>query len=93
MKNITTLKNVTFQPPSDVHPWKNIKTTTKHGNVCPQLTKLILDGEFIGKEDCLFINVYTPVVNIFFIMNCTFLWNIFTSFLFVNYIKCDCFLD
>lgn len=47
-----------LQPPQSPEPWSEPHNTLAYGNVCPQLT---FNGKtFIGDEDCLFINVFTP---------------------------------
>jgi para-nitrobenzyl esterase len=46
-----------FRPPQPAEPWRNVKVADKFGPPCPQLGP---DRKVIGREDCLFINVWTP---------------------------------
>lgn len=41
-------------------PWNGIRTATREGASCPH-RNMILDN-FRGNEDCLFLNVYTPIL-------------------------------
>ncbi|XP_058803728.1 esterase FE4-like [Phymastichus coffea] len=43
-----------FKDPEPIDSWTGIKDTTKYGNPCAQIDA---SGNFIGSEDCLFINV------------------------------------
>ncbi|XP_046813431.1 cholinesterase 2-like [Vespa crabro] len=45
-----------FRPPVEVDSWTKEFDATKDGPVCPQ----IYNNTFIGQEDCLNLNVYTP---------------------------------
>ncbi|XP_043674962.1 juvenile hormone esterase-like isoform X3 [Vespula pensylvanica] len=45
-----------FRAPVEVDPWSKVFDATKDGPNCPQ----IYNETFIGQEDCLNLNVYTP---------------------------------
>ncbi|XP_059046859.1 esterase E4-like [Achroia grisella] len=47
-----------FQNPQDPEGWSGVRDATKPGNKCAQLN--LRDGQIIGSEDCLYLNVYTP---------------------------------
>lgn len=38
--------------------WAEIRDATKHGSCCGQLA-CFFDGELKGRDDCLYLNVYT----------------------------------
>lgn len=40
--------------------WNGILNTIKEGNPCAQSDLLIQQKEYLGSEDCLYLNVYTP---------------------------------
>ncbi|KAI4488472.1 hypothetical protein M0802_011578, partial [Mischocyttarus mexicanus] len=42
--------------PEEPNAWKEVLDASKESNICPQ----IVDNKFIGNEDCLQLNVYTP---------------------------------
>ncbi|XP_045768699.1 uncharacterized protein LOC123869744 [Maniola jurtina] len=42
-------------------PWDGVRNATVHGNVCPQFS-ILLNTYIPGSEDCLFLNVYTPLL-------------------------------
>ncbi|XP_047109112.1 esterase FE4-like [Schistocerca piceifrons] len=46
-----------FKPPQPPEPWTGTRDATKEGNVAPQLNSFT--GQYVGDEDCLFLNVYT----------------------------------
>ena len=57
-------------PPQPIEPWSDIKPATKFGSGC--LNSLVLIPDWIpgvdfddlqGNEDCLFINVNTPITD------------------------------
>lgn len=51
-----------WRPPQKVTPWKGIRDCTKFGSVCPQPSSASLtDNSCPVSEDCLFVNVWTPV--------------------------------
>ncbi|KAJ9588463.1 hypothetical protein L9F63_018196 [Diploptera punctata] len=47
-----------FKAPQPARSWPGILNATKEGNICIQMS--FLNPVLEGKEDCLFINVYTP---------------------------------
>nr|AJP62553.1 carboxylesterase [Oxya chinensis] len=49
-----------FQPPQPSSPWSGVRDATREGSVAPQLDAAT--GAYIGDEDCLFLNVYTPAL-------------------------------
>lgn len=42
-------------------PWDGILDASKPHNACPQSRSIYSDPEVYGNEDCLYLNVYTPV--------------------------------
>lgn len=44
--------------PEAVEPWNYTIRTTDYENICLQILKL--PDEFVGSEDCLYLNVFTP---------------------------------
>ncbi|XP_017788193.1 PREDICTED: para-nitrobenzyl esterase-like [Habropoda laboriosa] len=50
-----------FQPPVPVDPWGGILEATSTPNPCPQFEDM--SQILMGREDCLYLNVYTPVTN------------------------------
>lgn len=51
--------NLRFKAPIPAAPWKDNLKATKHGAMCPQEDP-ILKLPYMGNENCLFLNVYTP---------------------------------
>lgn len=47
-----------MQAPRPREPWSGIYDATAPGPCCPQ--KSLSNGQVIGEEDCLTLNVYTP---------------------------------
>lgn len=47
-----------FQAPQPPEPWDGVRDATSEGNVTAQLDQL--KNEYVGDENCLFLNVYTP---------------------------------
>lgn len=47
-----------FAPPQIVEPWTEERDATELGPVCPQAD--MLSGGFVGEEDCLTLNIWTP---------------------------------
>ncbi|KAK0180119.1 hypothetical protein PV327_005793 [Microctonus hyperodae] len=52
--------NLRFKNPLPASPWKGTFIADKIALPCPQIND---DGEILGVEDCLFLNVYTPRIN------------------------------
>jgi len=48
-----------WAPPQPHGAWDGVLEATQVGSPCPQITSLGF-GSFVGNEDCLFLNVYTP---------------------------------
>ena len=40
--------------------WSGTRRASSFGNICPQMS----GKDVIGKEDCLFLNVYTPITDL-----------------------------
>ncbi|XP_077300183.1 juvenile hormone esterase [Arctopsyche grandis] len=49
-----------FRAPRPLEPWQGTRDALEEGSVCPH--KFILFDTFKGEEDCLFLNVYTPLL-------------------------------
>jgi para-nitrobenzyl esterase len=55
-----------WSAPEPVSPWAEPRDASRIGNVCPQVVLALFavpglkPGEVQGKEDCLYLNVYTP---------------------------------
>ena len=49
-----------FQPPESLsnESWTDVKPALESGSRCPQLN--FLTGEYLGEEDCLYLNVHIP---------------------------------
>lgn len=58
MVNLKKKLYVRFKNPEPADSWDEIRQADSFGNVCPQLDQ----GNIIGDEDCLFLNVYTPLL-------------------------------
>ena len=52
-----------FQAPQPAEPWDGVRDAFTVGNAAPQEDKIFLN-KYIGEEDCLFLNVYTPQVGL-----------------------------
>ncbi|XP_060847593.1 juvenile hormone esterase-like isoform X1 [Rhopalosiphum padi] len=54
-----------FKPPEKVDSWESILDATKESNMCTQNNHFFSSIRHLtfGKEDCLYLNVYTPNVN------------------------------
>ena len=64
------LNKLRFLPPQPIEPWAGIKPATDFGSGCLNSLALIPDwipgidfDEVKGDENCLFINVQTPITN------------------------------
>ncbi|XP_037977637.2 juvenile hormone esterase isoform X2 [Plutella xylostella] len=53
------LGSLRFKAPQPVEPWEGVREATAEGNVSAQIDPLF-HKEYIGDENCLFLNVYTP---------------------------------
>ncbi|XP_049852646.1 esterase SG1-like [Schistocerca gregaria] len=47
-----------FKSPEPAEPWFRVRDATKQGIVTPQVSETT--WQYMGDEDCLFLNVYTP---------------------------------
>jgi para-nitrobenzyl esterase len=47
-----------WRPPQSAERWANVRPAKDFGHGCPQLD--INSGEFVGDEDCLYLNVWRP---------------------------------
>jgi len=47
-----------FEAPVEVDAWEGVRDASEDGEVCPQWD--ISQGQVVGDEDCLVLNVYTP---------------------------------
>lgn len=54
--------NFRFQPPQDVTPWSKVFDATKDGPMCTQVDILSGQDKATGQEDCLYLNVFTPLL-------------------------------
>uniref|UniRef100_A0A4D5RAP0 Carboxylic ester hydrolase n=1 Tax=Scolopendra viridis TaxID=118503 RepID=A0A4D5RAP0_SCOVI len=52
--------NLRFRPPVPKRPWKEEIDATKEAPACPQKNFII--KKHLGQEDCLYLNVYTPMI-------------------------------
>ncbi|KAG2462706.1 para-nitrobenzyl esterase [Polypterus senegalus] len=64
---VPPLKNLRWRPPVPLNGtefcWKGIYSATQFRNSCAQVQPLKKEGTFMGDEDCLYLNVWTPVLN------------------------------
>lgn len=51
-----------FQAPQPIEPWEGIRDATSEGNVSAQIDPLFAK-QYVGDENCLFLNVYTPSID------------------------------
>merc|ERR1712038_987109 len=52
-----------FQPPQHSSSWGDTLVATEDGPSCPQIMSFGEDaGSYIGEEDCLYLNIYTPTL-------------------------------
>ena len=49
-----------LQAPQEPDPWSDVRDAVVEGSVAPHIEEL--RNEYMGEEDCLFLNVYTPAV-------------------------------
>ncbi|XP_076623105.1 cholinesterase-like [Colletes latitarsis] len=50
-----------FQPPVEPNSWSEVLNATQESPLCPQM--LEIENVFGGNEDCLYLNVYTPLLH------------------------------
>jgi para-nitrobenzyl esterase len=51
-----------WRPPQPVRPWEGVRACTRVGPACPQPKQIVFGNEiFKQDEDCLYLNVWTPV--------------------------------
>ncbi|XP_034941515.1 pyrethroid hydrolase Ces2a-like [Chelonus insularis] len=50
-----------FKPPEEADPWRKVFNATSEATPCPQ--RDIINKVYVGDEDCLNLNVYTPKTN------------------------------
>ncbi|XP_044745323.1 uncharacterized protein LOC123307171 [Coccinella septempunctata] len=55
------LGELRFKAPQPVEPWTGVKEVKKDGNPCYSVNPF-KEGETLGSEDCLYLNVYTPTL-------------------------------
>ncbi|XP_038219848.1 esterase E4-like isoform X2 [Zerene cesonia] len=48
-----------FKAPQPPEPWEGVRDATTEGNVCAQIEQ-VFEKKYVGDENCLFLNVYTP---------------------------------
>ncbi|KAJ8923401.1 hypothetical protein NQ315_001959 [Exocentrus adspersus] len=53
--------NLRFQPPAPPEKWDGVLTTTSNKKICYQSGDIVIDIFLTQTEDCLYLNVYTPV--------------------------------
>ncbi|KAA0200389.1 hypothetical protein HAZT_HAZT003230, partial [Hyalella azteca] len=57
-----------FEPPQDAEGWQGVLVAEKDPPACPQLDMMAMLAEgrinYIGDEDCLFLNVFSPMPNV-----------------------------
>ena len=49
-----------LQAPQEPDPWDDVRDALVEGSVAPHIGEI--PKEYVGEEDCLFLNVYTPKV-------------------------------
>ncbi|KAL5279766.1 CES5A.2 family protein [Megaselia abdita] len=52
-----------FKSPVSYPAWEGVRLATKEGSICPQIDHM-QGGVLGGHEDCLYLNVYTPSLNV-----------------------------
>jgi hypothetical protein len=62
--NIPKYSNVLYlQAPQPADSWEGIRDALTEGSVAPQIDDVVTDA-YLGEEDCLYLNVYTPKVRV-----------------------------
>lgn len=56
---------INFQAPVEAGKWNDVLDATTQPDACIQKNLFMYDSlnEFVGSEDCLYLNVYTPKVS------------------------------
>ncbi|KAJ9593458.1 hypothetical protein L9F63_014987, partial [Diploptera punctata] len=54
--------NLRFMRAQPAEHWDGIRDCTKDGNMCPQFVSDTSEFKYVGNEDCLVLNVYTPTL-------------------------------
>ena len=49
-----------LQAPQEPDPWSDVRDAVVEGSVAPHIDDFL--EQYLGEEDCLFLNVYTPAV-------------------------------
>ncbi|KAA0200396.1 Esterase B1, partial [Hyalella azteca] len=61
------VEDLRFEPPQDAEGWQGVLVAEKDPPACPQLDMMAMLAEgrinYIGDEDCLFLNVFSPMPN------------------------------
>ncbi|XP_022832964.1 venom carboxylesterase-6-like [Spodoptera litura] len=52
-----------FKAPVPVEPWQDTLDATKESPVCVQRNPYTRQEEIVGQEDCLYLNIYTPITD------------------------------
>ena len=53
--------NLRLVPPQQPQPWTEVMDLSEDSEVmCPQLSETV-SGDLLGQEDCLYLNIYSPV--------------------------------
>ena len=53
--------NLRLVPPQPPQPWTEVKDLSGDSAImCPQLSETV-SGDLLGQEDCLYLNIYSPV--------------------------------
>merc|ERR1712241_667483 len=57
------VESLRFQPPQPSSSWGDTLVATEYGPVCPHKLSFGEDaGSYVGEEDCLYLNIYTPTL-------------------------------
>ncbi|XP_076286448.1 cholinesterase-like [Lasioglossum baleicum] len=57
------VRELRFRPPVLIQPWTEVFDATEEGPTCPQFDTLFDKNTYMGDEDCLNLNVYTPMLD------------------------------
>lgn len=50
-----------IQAPVPIEPWQDTFDATNVSPICVQKNPYIRQKDIVGQEDCLYLNIYTPV--------------------------------